>query len=125
HFSTPKESLDSLRPELEEIFKMSEESFGEFLKLADTHHVTVRALNVLRKAAAERQQSRVQQACETALAGETLRISNAVEWLRVIVHALQDAGCAVSVIKSLDHWPDLGSDLDLYTSGAPERVIQV
>jgi len=53
-FSTPKENLDSLRPDLEEIFGMSEERFGEFLKLADTHHVTVRALNVLRKAAAER-----------------------------------------------------------------------
>ena len=125
-FSTPKENLESLRPDLEEMFQMSEgESFGEFLKLADTHHVTVRALNVLRKAASERQQSRVQQWCETALAAENLRISNAVEWLRVIVHALQDSGCAVSVIKSLDHWPDLGSDLDLYTNGAPERVIQV
>ena len=124
-FCTPKENLESLRPDLEEIFQMSEESFGEFLKLADTHHVTVRALNVVRKAASERQQSRVQQWCETALEAENLRISNAVEWLRVIVHALQDSGCAVSVIKSLDHWPDLGSDLDLYTNGAPERVIQV
>src|SRR5207248_106431 len=25
----------------------------------------------------------------------------------------------------LDHWPDLGSDLDLYTSGTPEQVIRV
>jgi hypothetical protein len=26
------------------------------------------------------------------------------------------------VIKSLDHWPDLGSDLDLYTNADPEDV---
>ena len=123
--STLKTKLDDLLPELEEIFQMSEESFGEFLKLADTHHVTVRALRVIEKAASEQHKSQVHQWCQDLLQSERIRISNAVEWLRVIVNALQDSGCPVSVIKSLDHWPDLGSDLDLYTSGAPERVIQV
>jgi hypothetical protein len=31
----------------------------------------------------------------------------------------------VCVIKSLDHWPDLGSDLDLYTTGTPDQVVRV
>jgi len=124
-FSKPKENLDQLRGELDEILGMSEERFGEFLKLADTHHVTMRALEVVGKAAAQRQKMRIQQWCELALKAERVRITNAVEWLRVIVHSLEDSGCRVSVIKSLDHWPDLGSDLDLYTSGAPERVTQV
>jgi Uncharacterised nucleotidyltransferase len=123
--STPKANLDNLRPELEQIFQMSEESFAGFLKLADTHHVTVRALRVVEKAASEQQKSQVQQWCQDTLQTEGVRIANAVEWLRVIVNALRDSGCPVSVIKSLDHWPDLGSDLDLYTSEAPERVIQV
>ena len=26
------------------------------------------------------------------------------------------------MIKSLDHWPDLGSDLDLYTNGNPREI---
>jgi hypothetical protein len=29
------------------------------------------------------------------------------------------------VIKSLDHWPDLGSDLDLYTDGNSADVIRI
>jgi hypothetical protein len=29
------------------------------------------------------------------------------------------------VIKSLDHWPDLGSDLDLYTDADSPRVVEV
>ena len=120
---TPKDNLGGLRTELDEIFQMSEEHFGKFLKLADTHHVTMRALQVVEKAAAQQQQAQMQQWCEQALTSENARITNAVEWLRVIVSALQDSGCQVSVIKSLDHWPDLGSDLDLYTSGAPERSI--
>lgn len=123
--STPKANLEVLQSELDEIFAMSEERFGELLKLADTHHVTMRALNVVEIAASKQGKVQVQQWCEQALRAETIRITNAVEWLRVIVDALQDSGCRVSVIKSLDHWPDLGSDLDLYTSGAPERVIQV
>src|SRR5581483_6616077 len=123
--STPKANLDGLGSEFDEIFSMSEERFGELLKLADTHHVTMRCLRVLETAAAQQGNAQVQQWCEEALHAESVRINNAVEWLRVIVNALQDSGCPVSVIKSLDHWPDLGSDLDLYTSGAPERVIQI
>ena len=123
--SSLKTDLDGLRAELHEIFEMSEERFGELLKLADTHHVTMRALRVIENAAAQQQKNQVQRWCEQALKAEGLRITNAVEWLRAIVNALQDAGCPVSVIKSLDHWPDLGSDLDLYTSGAPERVIRI
>ena len=123
--TTLKENLDSLRAELDEILQMSEERFGELLKLADDHHVTMRALRVVEQGAAQQHNLQIQQWCEQALEAEGVRIKNAVEWLRVIVHSLQDSGCKVSVIKSLDHWPDLGSDLDLYTSGAPERVTQV
>lgn len=28
-------------------------------------------------------------------------------------------------MKSLDHWPDLGSDLDLFSSAAPEQIIHL
>src|SRR5258708_5868356 len=36
-------------------------------------------------------------------------------------HALEEAGKVV-VIKSLDHWPDLGSDLDLYADAEGGEV---
>jgi putative nucleotidyltransferase-like protein len=124
-FRTPRTDLESIAPELEIIFQMSDQEFAEFLKLADTHHVLVRALQVVEQAAANTGNSRVQELCNEALTAELARVANAVEWLHAIVHALQDSGCPVTVIKSLDHWPDLGSDLDLYTSGAPERVVQV
>ncbi len=124
-YRIPRTDLDGVRAELEEIFAMSEEEFGEFLQLADTHHVTVRVLRVIQQAGTGRPQTRIHELCEQTLAAESARISSAVEWLHAIVHTLQDSGCPVTVIKSLDHWPDLGSDLDLYTSGAPARVVQV
>jgi hypothetical protein len=48
-----------------------------------------------------------------------------VEHLTPICDALVAAGAPVAVIKSLDHWPDLGSDLDLYTSGDEKTLMRV
>lgn len=123
--SRPADDLDHLQAELEELAGLTEEKFSEFLKLADMHHVTVRALAVIQKLAAQQNKKRVHDWCEGAIRSEKARIWKAVEWLYAIVQALDLNGCPVCVIKSLDHWPDLGSDLDLYTSGAPEQVVHV
>ena len=124
-FSAPLPDLSHLFPDLEEVSSLSEDEFGELVKLADTHHVTVRALQVIEQIAVEQDRRQVREWCRSALTAEHIRITKAVEWLSAILQALQSSGCPVSVIKSLDHWPDLGSDLDLYTSGAPEQVIRV
>jgi len=124
-YSAPRAHLDHLHPELEEVASLPDDQLAELLELADTHHVTVRALRVLQQLAGQEQQERVQEWCSAAIENEEARIGKAVEWLYAIVDALQMSGCPASVIKSLDHWPDLGSDLDLYTSGAPDQVVRV
>ena len=124
-FSQPVADLHHLYPELDAVAGLSEAQFGELLELADTHHVTIRALRVLEKMAAEQQKKRIQEWCQAAIEAESSRIAKAVEWLHAIVQALQTSWCPVTVIKSLDHWPDLGSDLDLYTSGTPQDVVRV
>ncbi len=97
----------------------------EPLALAHENHVIVRAMEVVRKDATESwDRDRVQWAT-AAMESEQSRISNAVSFLKTICDALDAAGCTAVVIKSLDHWPDLGSDLDLYTSARPEDVIRV
>lgn len=124
-FVSPRSDLEHLQTEFDQIFAMNAEELAAFLDLADKHHVTVRALRVVEQAAAQQGQKILQEWCTETIEAETIRIANAVEWLHAIVHTLQDAGCSVTVIKSLDHWPDLGSDLDLYTNGAPDRVVQI
>jgi hypothetical protein len=104
---------------------LAEHEFQELRNLADAHHVTVRGLRVLANLATARSHEQLQDWCEAALGAEQRRIANAVEWLYAIVQCLQDSGCPVCVIKSLDHWPDLGSDLDLYTGCSPEQVSRV
>ena len=62
---------------------------------------------------------------QDALAMERTRIANAIPFLRSISAAFEEEGQDAVVIKSLDHWPDLGSDLDLYTTATPETVLEL
>jgi hypothetical protein len=55
---------------------------------------------------------------------ERLRIESALTFLESIVEAFRAEGYRVTVMKSLDHWPDLGSDLDLFASARPEDVVR-
>jgi Uncharacterised nucleotidyltransferase len=107
---------------LAESLPSNPQDFQSLLSLADTHHVTVRGFRVLANMARAGGHARLEEWCAAALGAEQKRIANAVEWLYAIVRCMEDSGCPVCVIKSLDHWPDLGSDLDLYTSGSPEQV---
>jgi len=85
----------------------------------------VRALTVLQNAAVALGDNRIAEWCETCLVNERRRIEHGLEMLQSICTALESHQCKVAVIKSLDHWPDLGSDLDLYTSADENRVAQV
>ncbi len=124
-FERPLADLQSLQPDLIYVASLSETDFAEFIDTANKHHVLVRALNVLEQAAVQSADGRVTNLCRKALDEEIARVNFAVEFLEHICGALEAAGCPTVVIKSLDHWPDLGSDLDLFTSGSPQTVIQV
>jgi hypothetical protein len=121
--------LEKLRRELRYVARLSEQEFAKFLELANTHHVVVRALNVVRSIAASgtdalttEYEKQVVERCESALAAERVRIDRAIGYLHSICDVLEARGCRVAVIKSLDHWPDLGSDLDLYTTADESAV---
>jgi hypothetical protein len=94
------------------------------LDLAHKHHVVLRWLNFLLKTEAG-QDPQVQQWAGNALAQEQARIANALPFLENICNEFYSQGCDITVIKSLDHWPDLGSDLDLYSNAQPKDVIRI
>jgi hypothetical protein len=107
----------------QDLSRLSSDQFEEVVALANSHHVIVRVLeevlgllneNDVRSAWAAR-----------ALEKERARIEIAQMYLCKICDAFEQHGHKVAVIKSLDHWPDLGSDLDLYTDSRPEDVIKL
>ncbi|MGA8089441.1 MAG: hypothetical protein WCA10_19365 [Terracidiphilus sp.] len=93
--------------------------------LAETNHVLVRGLDAFREAALQAGDVIRTSWAEVCLSGERARIKAALSYLSLICDAFTRQQLRVAVIKSLDHWPDLGSDLDLYTNAKPEEVIRL
>jgi hypothetical protein len=108
-----------------EIANISEQDFGQLVALANSNHVIVRGMDIFAAMMEARgDQVRAQWASE-ARATELARIQNAIPFLLSICAALEQEGHDATVIKSLDHWPDLGSDLDLYTNADPAKVVDL
>jgi hypothetical protein len=104
------------------VAKMSAAEREQVLALADSHHVVIRALATVEQMS---DSSDVKAWLGTAIAAEKDRISNALSHLSKVCAALEAAGCPATVMKSLDHWPDLGNDLDLFTTADEQRVVAV
>ncbi|HEX6803083.1 MAG TPA: hypothetical protein VF133_05325 [Terriglobales bacterium] len=102
---------------------ISREDFDDLVNLANLNHVIVRGMEVFQQIVRDAgDDARAGWAAE-ALATERARIQVAVPILHNICKGFDEERLEVAVIKSLDHWPDLGSDLDLYTSAKPEQVL--
>ncbi len=99
------------------------EDFSELWSLATSHHVILRTLPSLHRELPAKD-SAAGEWLQQAVVKERSRVEHALSFLSPICQALQDAGDVV-VIKSLDHWPDLGSDLDLYTNAKGKDVIAI
>jgi Uncharacterised nucleotidyltransferase len=97
----------------------------EFLGLADSHHVILRALTPVQNATLSNGHSELASWAANAIENEQARIANALDYLSRICQELEAAGCPATVMKSLDHWPDLGNDLDLYTNADERRLARV
>jgi hypothetical protein len=97
------------------IAEINREEFDEMLALSQSHHVVMRGLDVFLQMMRQAGDDCRAEWAAAALAAEGSRIENAISFLQRICDTFRAEGHDVTVIKSLDHWPDLGSDLDLYT----------
>ncbi|HEX3435807.1 MAG TPA: hypothetical protein VHT24_03495 [Pseudacidobacterium sp.] len=112
-------SASSLTAELQ---NMQRQNFEALSALASTNHVIVRGMEAFRSIMIDaRDDVRATWAAD-AIEAEQARIFTALGFLRLICDAFDEDGLDVTVMKSLDHWPDFGSDLDLYTNAPPEMV---
>ena len=133
--STNKELLDALTrltvnpreaaPVIEYVARLTPEQRQQLLALAEAHHVVIRALTPLGQPGGSPEvTAELGQWAGAAIAAERARITNALPRLENICRELDAAGAPCVVMKSLDHWPDLGTDLDLYTTGTEQTVIR-
>jgi Uncharacterised nucleotidyltransferase len=102
------------------VLSFDEADWKTLHSLASSHHVVLRALPHLLSLPVGEELGWIGPAIEA----EQSRIDRALSFLSPICEALEHAGPVV-VIKSLDHWPDLGSDLDLYTKVDARDVVGI
>jgi hypothetical protein len=112
---------DDLQEISNRIATFSESDWKTFYSLASMHHVVLRALPRLISMPVGND---YEEWIGTATEAEQARIDHALSFLAPICAGLESAGRVV-VIKSLDHWPDLGSDLDLYTNADALNVVAI
>jgi hypothetical protein len=107
------------------IAEISREEFDEMVALASSHHVVMRGLKVFLQVMFQAKDEIRTEWAAIALAAEHARIENAMTFLTAVCAEFEAKGLNVAVIKSLDHWPDLGSDLDLYTNAPSADVLRL
>lgn len=114
--------FDALRGDL---LGLAREEFNDLKELAELHHVLVRGMKLFLEIANEVGDPVRAEWAQIALNAEQARIGNALGYLEQICAAFAEHHMDAIVIKSLDHWPDLGSDLDLYTNADPAEVVRL
>jgi hypothetical protein len=119
----PAMSVSARAAELASVLR--HEDLEELRRLAVSNHVIMRAFESLAPILDVEGNRQGAEWVEHALNEERARIQHALNFLQEICLALQQAGCPATVIKSLDHWPDLGSDLDLYSDADPAEIVDV
>lgn len=97
----------------------------DFVGLADSNHVVVRAFEAINRVAGNRGNADIQAWALGILGRERARITNALAQLEQACNALEEEDCPVTVMKTLDHWPDLGNDLDLVSTGNCKDIVRV
>jgi hypothetical protein len=118
------EASPHVKRALGELRQMSREQWSDFLRFAELQRVTLRTLRLLKKWADGGAFAPLENLEDLANAEER-QVENALSFLQRVVRALERTGHAPLVIKTLDHWPDIGSDLDLFISATEADTVRV
>jgi hypothetical protein len=105
--------------------RFNQDDLPGLAKFASDHHVIVRAFEILCGLVANEQDHGRLRQVMGVIENERARIEHALVVLKKICQKCEAAGLTIIVIKSLDHWPDLGSDLDLYTDADAADICHI
>jgi hypothetical protein len=129
HALTPQGERGETSPQIERVLsglqRMSKEERSEFLRFAELQRVYLRTLQLLEKWHVADVIGPLQFGLQELAQIEQQQVRHALAALHKVVSALELTGHSPIVIKTLDHWPDLGSDLDLFIAATEEDTVHV
>ncbi len=124
HLHSDRSPHGDAKPQLEKMVlrlqRMSKLEWTDFLHFSELQRVYLRTLRLLEKWAAVGAFTPPFDDLHDLEQREHRQVEDALATLNNVVRALELTGHTPLVIKTLDHWPDIGSDLDLFI-GASER----
>jgi hypothetical protein len=103
----------------------SSEELSDFLRFAQLQRVNLRTLQLLEQWSSSDAGATPFDGLEDLVRSERREIGCALAVLDRVVRALELTGRSPIVIKTLDHWPDIGSDLDLFITADEDDVVRV
>jgi hypothetical protein len=111
-------------PVLEQLQGMSEEGWAEFLAFAELQRVSLRTLQLLKRWTEAGAITPEFDGLDELEQIQQQQVQNALATLWKVVQGLEHTGHSPIVIKTLDHWPDIGSDLDLFISAGEAETVR-
>ena len=120
----PGEPGAPVAPVLSGLQRMSKEQWSEFLRFAELQRVYLRTVQLLEKWAAVGAFAPQFDNLQDLEREELRQVENALASLNKVVRALEQTGHTPLAIKTLDHWPDIGSDLDLFISATERDTVR-
>jgi hypothetical protein len=117
------ETSPLLEAVLLELQSMSADEFSDFLRFAELQRVSLRTLYLLQNWAVAVGVAPRFDGLNDAAQAEQGQIEHALDSLSKVVRALERTGHSPVVIKTLDHWPDIGSDLDLFIAASEADTV--
>jgi hypothetical protein len=128
HALTPPGQRDETSPQVEEALTglrhKSNEELADFLHFAELQRVYLRTLRLLAKWDTGDAIGQRLYPLEELTHIEQLKIEYAIAALDKVVRALELTGHSPVVIKTLDHWPDIGSDVDLFIAASEADTLR-
>lgn len=103
----------------------SREELSDFLLFAQLQRVKLRTLQLLEQWSSSDAGATPFDGLADLVRSERREIGCALAMLDRVVRALELTGRSPIVIKTLDHWPDIGSDLDLFITADEGDVVRV
>lgn len=110
---------------IREVTSLAPQDLGELKRFAASNHVIVRCFEAMQEILVTEGKWSSADWISKELRRESARIQHALQFLEQICYVLEEHDCEAIVMKSLDHWPDLGSDLDLYVEAEPATLVEV
>jgi len=102
---------------------MSKEGWTEFLAFAELQRVSLRTLQLLKRWTEAGAITPEFGGLDELQQIQQRQIQYALATLSRVVQGLERTGHSPVVIKTLDHWPDIGSDLDLFISASEAETV--